>query len=160
MKVKKFFFMLAAMLLTSVCAMAQSNNTTPLKGDVNGDGAVDVADIVAVIDVMAKGEAGYFYFGTTQPTAANYTSLPSAISTYTSIAEANGASVNVTAGQTVYLLCPASWVEEKSVELEDNDGNSINFSEEKDFVTISGYVIYTAIALNTSKTISLKAIKE
>ena len=26
-----------------------------LKGDVNGDGAVDVADIGAVIDVMAKG---------------------------------------------------------------------------------------------------------
>ena len=154
MKTKKLFLM-AAMLLMSVGAFAQSGNS--LKGDVNGDGVVDVADIVAVIDVMAKGEADYFYFGTKQPTAANYTSLPGVVSTYTSMIEANGATVNVTAGQTIYLLCPASWVNRNPGELEDNNGNSINFSEEKDLATISGYVIFTAKALNTSKTISLKA---
>ena len=55
---KRIFAILAAVLLTSVCAMAQSNDATPLKGDVNGDGMVDVADIVAVIDVMEKGGGG------------------------------------------------------------------------------------------------------
>ena len=53
---QKILMLLAMALLTSVCAMAQSNDATPLKGDVNGDGTVDVADIVAVIDLMAKGE--------------------------------------------------------------------------------------------------------
>jgi len=56
--------MLAAMLM-SASAFAQSENNEPLNGDVNGDGKVDVADINAVISIMKKGEAGYFYLGTT-----------------------------------------------------------------------------------------------
>ena len=52
---KKLFTILAAMLLTSVCAMAQSNDATPLKGDVNEDGTVDVADLVAVMTIMRDG---------------------------------------------------------------------------------------------------------
>lgn len=51
MKTKKFFLM-AAMLLTSVCTFAQNS---PLKGDVNGDGKVDVADIVAILEIMKNG---------------------------------------------------------------------------------------------------------
>lgn len=47
----KTIFMLAAMLLMSMGAFAQSGNNTPAKGDVNNDGTVDVADIVAVIDI-------------------------------------------------------------------------------------------------------------
>ena len=39
------------MLLMSVCSFAQNGNT-PLKGDVNGDGKVDVADIVAILKIM------------------------------------------------------------------------------------------------------------
>lgn len=69
MKTKKLFLM-AAMLLMSVCTYAQSE--TPLKGDVNGDGKVDVADIVAVIEIM-KNNGGttetkyYWYVGQTDP---------------------------------------------------------------------------------------------
>ena len=69
MKTKKLFLM-AAMLLMSVCTYAQSE--TPLKGDVNGDGVVDVADIVAVIEIM-KNNGGttettyYWYVGQTDP---------------------------------------------------------------------------------------------
>ena len=72
MKTKKLF-LLAAMLLMSVCSFAQNNNT-PLKGDVNEDGKVDVADIAAVINIMKNGGGTtdgklYFYVGTEKPTS-------------------------------------------------------------------------------------------
>lgn len=50
MKTKKLFLM-ATMLLMCICSFAQNGNT-PLKGDVNGDGKVDVADIVAILKIM------------------------------------------------------------------------------------------------------------
>ena len=70
----KKLFLMAAMLLAGVCAFAQSNNNEPLKGDVNGDGKVDVADIVAIIEIMKNGgtsgeTASYYYVGTTKPTS-------------------------------------------------------------------------------------------
>jgi len=69
----KFFMLLAAVLL-SASAFAQSENTGTLKGDVNGDGVVDVADINAVIEIMKNGGGTgeetkyYWYVGTTVPT--------------------------------------------------------------------------------------------
>ena len=69
----KIFFLLATMLLTSMCAFAQSENTGTLKGDVNGDGVVDVADINAVIEIMKNGGGTgeetkyYWYAGQVQP---------------------------------------------------------------------------------------------
>ena len=70
----KKLFLITAMLLAGVCAFAQSNNNEPLKGDVNGDGKVDVADIVAIIEIMKNGgtsgeTASYYYVGTTKPTS-------------------------------------------------------------------------------------------
>ena len=72
METKKLF-LLAAMLLMSVCSFAQNDNT-PLKGDVNEDGKVDVADIAAVINIMKNGGGTtdgklYFYVGTEKPTS-------------------------------------------------------------------------------------------
>lgn len=70
MKTKIFFF-LAAMLLISTGAFAQSEST--LKGDVNEDGKVDVADINAVIKIMkdaggtAEAPTYYWYVGQTDP---------------------------------------------------------------------------------------------
>ena len=114
----KTIFMLAAMLLMSMGAFAQSGNNTPAKGDVNNDGTVDVADIVAVIDIMKNGggtaTVGYFYLGTTEPTAENYKTLPGVVTTYTSFDAAVGTSASVAAGETLYLLCPAAWMEEKT----------------------------------------------
>ena len=80
MKAMKKLFLMAVMLLAGVCAFAQSNNNEPLKGDVNGDGKVDVADIVAIIEIMknsgTSGEtASYYYVGTTPP---NTSTVPSA----------------------------------------------------------------------------------
>ena len=61
----------AAMLLVSVSAFAQSGNNEPLKGDVNGDVVVDVADIAAVIAIIKNNAAPqttyYWYVGQTDP---------------------------------------------------------------------------------------------
>ena len=79
MKTKIFALFAAMMLLVGTTAMAQSDNTktteTEIKGDVNNDGVVDVADIAAVIAVMhEQGTVGtpyYWYAGWTEPTEAN-----------------------------------------------------------------------------------------
>jgi len=47
---KKVVISLAALLLTSTCSLAQSS--TPLKGDLNGDGRVDVADVTALVNII------------------------------------------------------------------------------------------------------------
>ena len=90
MKTKKFFLM-AAMLLTSMCAFAQSENNEPLKGDVNGDGKVDVADLTAIVKIIMENSGGtveenkyYWYVGQEKPTLDNYTSLATQVNTYTS----------------------------------------------------------------------------
>ena len=79
MKTKIFALFAAMMLLVGTTAMAQSDNTktteTEIKGDVNNDGVVDVADIAAVIAVMhEQGTVApqyYWYAGWTEPTEAN-----------------------------------------------------------------------------------------
>ena len=75
-----FFMLLAAMLLSSISAFAQSGNSEPLKGDLNGDGKVDMADVTVLIDIIL-GRSGtepvnppeeptyYWYVGPTTPTA-------------------------------------------------------------------------------------------
>ena len=84
----KFFFLLAAMLL-SVSAFAQSEST--LKGDVNNDGTVDVADINAVIEIMKNGggigeeEKYYWYIGQTKPTNLSSDPTVTNVSDYSSI---------------------------------------------------------------------------
>jgi hypothetical protein len=79
MKTKIFALFAAMMLLVGTTAMAQSGDTktsktteTEIKGDVNNDGVVDVADIAAVIAVMhEQGTVApqyYWYVGKTKPT--------------------------------------------------------------------------------------------
>lgn len=63
------FVLSALMMLMSTSAMAQSET---IKGDVNGDGVVDVADIAAVIKIMTENgsieKKYYWYAGQTDPT--------------------------------------------------------------------------------------------
>ena len=82
----KLLIMLAAMLL-SASAFAQSEST-PLKGDVNEDGTVDVADMVNIIQIMKDGGGAvgekmcYWYFGTNNGnavTAENFIDVASRI---------------------------------------------------------------------------------
>ena len=58
------FVLSALMMLMSTSAMAQSET---VKGDVNGDGVVDVADIAAVIKIMTNNgdiqKKYYWYVG-------------------------------------------------------------------------------------------------
>ena len=154
---QKILMLLAAVLLGSASAFAQSGNSESLKGDVNGDGRVDVADITAVVDIVMKGEAGYFYFGTTQPTAENYQTIPGVVASYMSIGEALGTTASVAAGETLYMLCPAGWMKGENVIIEDEGGNSVSFSDDVDNVTISGYAIYKTQIWNDAATITLKA---
>ena len=93
MKTKIFALFAAMMLLVGTTAMAQSGDTktsktteTEIKGDVNNDGIVDVADIAAVIAVMY--EQGtvetqyYWYVGQENP--ANMTSISPIVTDNTS----------------------------------------------------------------------------
>lgn len=77
---KLVFLLLAVVLLGSVSVNAQSKKApkkaeseTTLKGDVNGDGKVDVADIVAILKIMkdgggtSEGTKYYWYVGQTDP---------------------------------------------------------------------------------------------
>lgn len=81
MKTKFTIVLTALFLLVGICANAQVKNQTPqraesetpIKGDVNGDGRVDVADIAAIIEIMKNNGGGdgknYFYVGITKPTS-------------------------------------------------------------------------------------------
>ncbi len=64
MKARIVFLLTAFMMLFSVSANAE-NIETPIKGDVNGDGVIDVGDINAIIDIMwdGMGENYYWYVG-------------------------------------------------------------------------------------------------
>ena len=107
---QKFLMLLAVVLLSCVSAFAQSGNNEPLKGDVNEDGKVDVADIVAVINIMKNGGGTtdgklYFSVGTTAPTASNYTTANNATTTIPTTKEFTN---NSGSKAYVYILAPSN----------------------------------------------------
>ena len=71
---QNFFMLLAAVLLSSASAFAQSGNNESLMGDVNGDGRVDIVDVTTVIDIYLNTDPDapqtttyYWYVGQTNP---------------------------------------------------------------------------------------------
>lgn len=142
MKTKKLF-LLAAMLLMSVCSFAQNDNT-PLKGDVNEDGKVDVADIAAVINIMKNGGGTtdgklYFSVGTTAPTASNYTTANNATTT---IPTTETYWNNSGAKASIYILVPSN----KTITIVDASIQSpIAFTEDTS-VTITNHKVYKTTA--------------
>ena len=138
MKTKKLLLM-AAMLLMSVCSFAQSNNNTPLKGDVNGDGKVDYNDVLAVLKIMK--EAGgtkeattyYFYVGTTKPTSLSQASVVEsypAEQTYTN---------NSGAKSKIYVLTNSDKI---VIMIDPSLGGTVD-QDDVDTSTIPGYKIWS-----------------
>ena len=71
---KKLLFVLAAFfMLFGTSAMAQVDST--LKGDVNEDGVVDMADIVAVIKIMQETQDVKYYWYVGQENPAEMTKI-------------------------------------------------------------------------------------
>ena len=145
----------AAMLLVSVSAFAQSGNNEPLKGDVNGDGVVDVADIAALIAIIKNNAAPqttyYWYVGTTPVDGNNYTSIASQV---TSIPKTKKIKLN---NEYLYIVAPA----DKTVTVVDRDGfgtametyNSSTGTFTHAFTTVNGYAIYKSVGEDTNEEI-------
>ena len=116
--------LLAALLLGTASAFAQSGNNEPLKGDVNGDGKVDVADITAVIKIMKDGGGTseetkyYFYVGTTAVNPTNYKTIANQVTT---IPESTTISLNE---QQLFIVAPST----KTVTALTSDGDVINLN--------------------------------
>ncbi len=136
MNTKKFFMLLAAVLLSSASAIAQSGNNEPLKGDVNEDGTVDVADIAAVIAIIknnAAPQTTYYYggqnSGDTYITSSNYTTIATQSAFTTK-------QVDMTINNYLYVVVPST----KTVEITDPAGN---------FVTMNFYNSSTGVYAKT-----------
>ena len=150
MNTKKLFLLLAAVLLSSVSAFAQSGNNEPLKGDVNGDEVVDVADIVAIIDIIKNnGEPQvtyYWYVGYDQDAYYHpesfkdnmYTTTTNAIPTQYSVSGNNGLDVSGTGTRPNYLIMitPSTW--SKPIIYGQLKDAEITMTLEKQNVTITG----------------------
>ena len=153
MKTKKIL-LTAAMLLMSVCSFAQDNNT-PLVGDVNEDGKVDIADVVAILNIMkeAGGTAGdskyYFYVGTTKPTSLSQASVVEsypAEQTYTN---------NSGAKSHIFVLTNS----DKNVTFINPELNAPITQASVDTTTISGYKIFeTAVGVANTKDVIIKIL--
>lgn len=136
------FVLTALMMLMSTSAMAQSET---VKGDVNGDGVVDVADIAAVIKIMTDNgsieKKYYWYVGQEAVTADNYTTLAESSSTkYTT--------KNYTTEKygKVYILTPDIVT---SIKIKDVNLNAYvseaKYSQDTTF-TVSGYKLWVTSA--------------
>lgn len=148
----KFFMLLAAVLL-SASAFAQSEGTGTLKGDVNEDGVVDVADINAVIEIMKNGGGTgeetkyYWYIGTTAPTASNYTTLNGATTIIPTTIRYSSTQRNYH-----YILIPSN----KTITIvDDSDNAPINITEQTS-ISIPNHKVYkTNGALSVGGTVRI-----
>ena len=143
MKTRFFFLLLAAVLLGSMSAFAQNDNGEPVKGDVNGDDVVDVADVVAVLQIMKEGEGigerhYYVSIGTTPVTASNFKVVNNATQVVASSYESQ---YEFTPSETDYvyvLVADDYWV---STITNQSSNMPVDFSIVTD-VEISGYTVY------------------
>lgn len=128
--------------------------------DVNGDGKINMTDVMFSIWKINKGkypdEEVCFYLGATEPTAKNYLSLPDVVTSYTSIDEALETTSSVSAGETIYMICPTNWMRGREVYLKDENGKKNYFSDEIDSVTISKHSIYKTQVFDGSKRLKLE----
>ena len=160
MKTKKFFMLLAAMLLMSASAMAQSGNSEPIRGDLNGDGEVNMSDVMFLVQKILNGKfpdegekTYYWYVGTEQPMAVND---PVAWRTTTSDA---GFTIqpNVSSSDKIWVAYPNTW----TLEVTDADG----YTTEKDYLSssiknsINGYLVNRFTADSNTSSWTFEFIK-
>ena len=170
MKTKKLFVLLAAMLLSITSAFAQNGNSEPLNGDVNGDGVVDIADVVAVLQIMKNGGGTsgetlyYWYVGQTNPltmtsispivddnSSPGWRLIGNSLPTYSSSNKLWNATDIITTGVSLakqYIAIPAN----SSACPRDglgNDASTVNIYNRLSNVTISGveYKVYETISI-------------
>ena len=136
------FVLSALMMLMSTSAMAQSET---VKGDVNGDGVVDVADIAAVIKIMTDNgsiEKKYYWYVVQEAvTADNYTTLAESSSTkYTT--------KNYTTEKygKVYILVPNIVTSIKIKDVNANTYVAESAYKIDSTINISGYNVYVTSA--------------
>ena len=148
---QKIFMLLAAVLLSSASVFAQSNE--PLKGDVNGDGTVDVADITAVIKIMKDGGGTaeqtkyYFYVGTTKPTSLDQCTIVSEYPAEQMYTNNSGAKSHI------FVLTNS----DKNVTFIAPSENSPITQASIDTTTISGYKIFeTAVGVANTKQVKIR----
>ena len=170
---QRIFMLLAAMLLGSASAFAQSGNNEPLKGDVNGDGKVDFADITAVIKIMKDGGGTseetiyYWYVGHENPMEmTNITPLPSndvsegpgwrtigkTLPTYTKESPLWNSTVISTAStkSTQYMALPSSNIKSRNaISGEDNTDEAWNNIGSKQLNGVI-YTIYSSLNIKKS----------
>ena len=146
------FVLTALMMLMSTSAMAQSET---IKGDVNGDGVVDVADIAAVIKIMTENgsieKKYYWYAGQTAPTVDNYTTLATQVTNYPSTYEYQNTSGK--RGYAYVILHNSKTL----TAVEKVSQATVNFTT--DTTSISNYTIYKStvgMAINGVMVITIK----
>lgn len=144
--------LLAVVLLSGASAFAQSESET-LKGDVNEDGVVDVADINAVIEIMKAGggvvepPTYYFSVGTTVPDATNYTTVNNATTTIPTTT-----TFSTTIRGYGYILIPSN----KSITVVNNANNNEIPVTEQISISIPNHKVYkTNGALSVGGTIKI-----
>ena len=118
------------MLLSCGIANAQTAEGTdaqtsePLKGDLNGDGKVNAADVTVLVGIIMNTD--YFLLGTDAevPNKSNYTTFGGVVTTYKSIDDVLEAApkVSLKADQRGVLLCPESWDVKDLVLQNEGDG--------------------------------------
>lgn len=123
MKTKITILLTALLMLFGISVNAQVKNqtpkraetTTPIKGDVNEDGVVDVADINAIIEIMKNGGGTsgetkyYWYVGANQPGSVNDSSEWRTSTTdagFTATVTLEGDPSN---GRNNWLVYPSDW---------------------------------------------------
>lgn len=167
MKTKLNLLLTAVMLLLSANVFAQSAPIDPVKGDVNEDGVVDVADIAAIIEIMKNGGGivdnnYYWYVGQTDPstiteispivtdnTSPGWRLIGTTLPTYSSANKLWSADNIITTGETLqkqYVAIPAN----SSACPRDgagNDASTVDIYNKLSDIVISGvtYKVYETV---------------
>ena len=151
---QNFFMLLAAVLLSSASAFAQSENNESIKGDVNGDGRVDIVDVTTVIDIYLntvpdtlQTTTYYFYVGTTKPTSLSQASIVESYPAEQTFTNTSGAKSHI------FVLTNS----DKNVTFIEPTIQAIGDQNPVDTTTIPGYKIFeTATGVFNNKSIIIR----